>query len=135
MMLPSEIALLPTSVQRLFSTFPQGRPGIGLVLLRAAVAVPLVQQAMVGLLNASPPAPLGLIAAGAALLLLAGLWTPVAGLVVAVAELVLAWSHPRQPWAFVHFATLSTALAFLGPGGWSVDARLFGRKHIRIPQR
>jgi len=23
----------------------------------------------------------------------------------------------------------------LGPGGWSVDARLFGRKQIEIPQR
>jgi hypothetical protein len=122
-------------VQRLFSTFPQGLPGIGLVLLRAAVAIPLVQQAIVGLLNASPPAPLGLLAAGAALLLLVGLWTPVAGVLVAVAELGLALSHPAEPWTFVHFGTLGAALAMLGPGGWSVDARLFGRKHIQIPQR
>jgi len=122
-------------VQRLFSTFPQGLPGIGLVLLRAAVAIPLVQQAIVGLLNASPPAPLGLVAAGAALLLLVGLWTPVAGVLVAVAELGLALSHPAEPWTFVHFGTLGAALAMLGPGGWSVDARLFGRKHIQIPQR
>jgi putative oxidoreductase len=122
-------------VQRLFSTFPQGLPGIGLVLLRAAVAIPLVQQAIVGLLNASPPAPLGLVAAGAALLLLVGLWTPMAGVLVAVAELGLALSHPAEPWTFVHFGTLGAALAMLGPGGWSVDARLFGRKHIQIPQR
>lgn len=122
-------------MQRLFSTFPQGLPGIGLVLLRAAVAIPLVQQAIVGLLNASPPAPLGLVAAGAALLLLVGLWTPVAGVLVAVAELGLALSHPAEPWTFVHFGTLGAALAMLGPGGWSVDARLFGRKHIQIPQR
>jgi len=122
-------------VQRLFSTFPQGLPGIGLVLLRAAVAIPLVQQAIVGLLNASPPAPLGLVAAGAALLLLVGLWTPVAGVLVAVAELGLALSHPAEPWIFVHFGTLGAALAMLGPGGWSVDARLFGRKHIQIPPR
>jgi putative oxidoreductase len=122
-------------VQRLFSTFPQGLPGIGLALLRAAVAIPLVQQAIVGLLNASPPAPLGLVAAGAALLLLVGLWTPMAGVLVAVAELGLALSHPAEPWTFVHFGTLGAALAMLGPGGWSVDARLFGRKHIQIPQR
>jgi putative oxidoreductase len=122
-------------VQRLFSTFPQGLPGIGLVLLRAAVAIPLVQQAIVGLLNASPPAPLGLVAAGAALPLLVGLWTPMAGVLVAVAELGLALSHPAEPWTFVHFGTLGAALAMLGPGGWSVDARLFGRKHIQIPQR
>ena len=122
-------------MQRLFSTFPQGLPGIGLVLLRAAVAIPLVQQAIVGLLNASPPAPLGLLAAGAALLLLVGLWTPVAGVLVAVAELGLALSHPAEPWTFVHFGTLGAALAMLGPGGWSVDARLFGRKRIQIPER
>ena len=122
-------------MQRLFSTFPQGLPGIGLALLRAAVAIPLVQQAIVGLLNASPPAPLGLVAAGAALLLLVGLWTPMAGVLVAVAELGLALSHPAERWTFVHFGTLGAALAMLGPGGWSVDARLFGRKRIQIPER
>ena len=122
-------------MQRLFSTFPQGLPGIGLALLRAAVAIPLVQQAIVGLLNASPPAPLGLVAAGAALLLLVGLWTPMAGVLVAVAELGLALSHPAEPWTFVHFGTLGAALAMLGPGGWSVDARLFGRKRIQTPER
>ena len=122
-------------MQRLFSTFPQGLPGIGLALLRATVAIPLVQQAIVGLLNASPTAPLGLVAAGAALLLLVGLWTPMAGVLVAVAELGLALSHPAEPWTFVHFGTLGAALAMLGPGGWSVDARLFGRKRIQIPER
>ena len=122
-------------MQRLFSTFPQGPPGVGLVLVRAAVAIPLVQQAIVGLLNASPSAPLGLVAAGAALLLLVGLWTPVAGVLVAVAELGLAASHPAEPWTSVHFATVGAALAMLGPGAWSVDARLFGRKQIQIPHR
>jgi uncharacterized membrane protein YphA (DoxX/SURF4 family) len=90
---------------------------------------------IVGVLDTSPPAPLGVVAAGAALLLLVGLWTPVAGLLVAVAELGLAWSHPAEPWTFVHFGTLGAALAMLGPGGWSVDARLFGRKRIQIPER
>jgi hypothetical protein len=30
---------------------------------------------------------------------------------------------------------LGAALAMLGPGGYSVDAQLFGRKNIQIPQR
>ena len=122
-------------MQRLFSTFPKGLPGTGLVLLRVAVAIPLVQPPIVGLLDTSPPALLGVVAASAALLLLVGLWTPVAGLLVAVAELGLAWSHPAEPWTFVHFGTLGAALAMLGPGGWSIDARLFGRKRIQIPER
>jgi len=54
---------------------------------------------------------------------------------MAVAEVSLARSHPAEPWTFVHFGLLGAALAMLGPGGCSVDARLFGRKHIQIPQR
>src|SRR5262245_32355980 len=122
-------------MQRLFSTFPDGLPGTGLVLLRAIVAVSLVQHAMVGLRNGPPPESFELVAASAAPLLLVGLWTPVAGALVAVVELGLALSHPAEPWTFVHVGLLSAALAMLGPGGWSVDARLFGRKHIQIPQR
>jgi uncharacterized membrane protein YphA (DoxX/SURF4 family) len=124
-------------VQRLFSTFPGGLPGSGLVLLRAAAAIPLVQQGIAGLLTASSPAVviLQLVAMGAAVLLLVGLWTPVAGVLIAVTELGLAFSHPTDPWTYLHLGVLGAALAMLGPGGWSVDARLFGRKHIQIPQR
>jgi putative oxidoreductase len=124
-------------VQRLFSTFPEGWPGTGLVLLRAAVAIPLVQQGFAGLLTASPPAlvVMRLVAASAAVLLLIGLWTPVTGVLITLAELGLALSHPSDSSTFIHFGALGAALAMLGPGGWSVDARLFGRKHIQIPQR
>jgi uncharacterized membrane protein YphA (DoxX/SURF4 family) len=75
------------------------------------------------------------VTAGAAILLLIGLWTPFAGALIALTELGLAFSHPSDPWTFVHFGVLGVALATLGPGGCSVDARLFGRKHIEIPQR
>jgi putative oxidoreductase len=75
------------------------------------------------------------VTAGAAILLLIGLWTPLAGGLIAVVELGLAWSHPADPWTFVHLGVLGGAIAMLGPGGCSVDARLFGRKNIQIPQR
>ena len=68
------------------------------------------------------------------MLLLIGLWTPLAGTLVAIAELGLAVTHP-DPWMYVHFAAMGAALAMLGPGGCSLDARLFGRKQIQIPQR
>ena len=121
-------------MQRLFSTFPCGLPGAGLVLLRAAVAIPLIYGRV---LTAFSPAPaiLELVTAGAAILLLIGLWTPLAGALIAVAELGLAVLHPAEPWMHVHFAAIGAALAMLGPGGCSLDARLFGRKQIRIPQR
>ena len=121
-------------LQKLFSTFPCGLPGAGLLLLRAAVAIPLVHA---GLLTASSPAPVivEVVTAGAAVLLLIGLWTPMAGGLIAVTELGLALSHPADPWRFVHFGVLGAVLAMLGPGGCSLDARLFGRKQIQIPRR
>jgi putative oxidoreductase len=86
-----------------------------------------------------PPPPalisLQLLAAGAAALLLIGLWTPVAGVLMAVCELCLIFSHPIDPWMHMLLGALGAALAMLGPGAWSVDARLFGRKRIHIPQR
>jgi uncharacterized membrane protein YphA (DoxX/SURF4 family) len=88
-----------------------------------------------GLLSAasSPQGILAVVTAGAAILLLIGLWTPIAGAVIAVAEVGLAALHPAGPWMHVHFATMGAALAMLGPGGCSLDARLFGRKQIQIP--
>jgi putative oxidoreductase len=124
-------------MQRLFSTFPEGWPGIGLVLLRAVAAISLVQQGTAGLLTAAPPAlaAMQLAASGAVALLLVGLWTPVSGVLMALAELCLAFSHPTDPWIHILLGALGFALAMLGPGAWSVDARLFGRKRIQIPQR
>ena len=76
-----------------------------------------------------------LVAAAAAALLLVGLWTPVAGVLMAVAEMCLAFSHSNDPWIHILLGALGVSLAMLGPGAWSLDARLFGRKRIQIPQR
>jgi hypothetical protein len=35
----------------------------------------------------------------------------------------------------ITLATLGATLAMIGPGAWSIDARLFGRKHFEIPER
>jgi putative oxidoreductase len=124
-------------VQRLFSTFPEGWPGTGLLFLRAVAAIPPLQHAIAGLLAQPLPAliNLQLLAAAAAALLLVGLWTPVAGILLAIAELCLTFSHPIDPWRHILLGALGAALAMLGPGAWSVDARLFGRKRIQIPLR
>ena len=124
-------------MQRLFSTFPEGWPGTGLLFLRAVAAIAPLQHSFAGLLMAPPPAliNLHLVAAGAAVLLLVGLWTPFAGVLLTVAEVGLTFSHPVDPWRHILLGALGVALAMLGPGAWSVDARLFGRKRIHIPQR
>jgi hypothetical protein len=78
---------------------------------------------------------LNLFATAAGLLLLAGLWTPIAGAMVAFLELWKALSQPVDPWTHILLGTLGAALAMIGPGAWSVDAGLFGWKRIDIPTR
>jgi putative oxidoreductase len=78
---------------------------------------------------------LHVLGAGAGILLLAGLWTPIAGVLVAILALWQAFSHLGNPWSCVMLGTLGAALALLGPGGWSVDARLFGWRRIDPPNR
>jgi putative oxidoreductase len=84
--------------------------------------------------SVSPVIP-DMIAAAAAVLLLVGLWTPLAGALVTIVQLTLAASLPGEPWMRLQLAALGGALALLGPGGCSLDARLFGRKQIQIPRR
>ena len=78
---------------------------------------------------------LQVIAVGAGILLLAGLWTPIAGSLVAVIELWSIFSQDGDPRIYILLGTLGVALALLGPGAWSVDARLFGWKRIGIRDR
>jgi hypothetical protein len=87
--------------------------------------------------NAASPSPaiLDVLTAGAAIPQLMGLWTPLAGALVAVAQLARAVLPPAERWTFVHVAALGAALAMLGPGGCSLDGRLFGRKQIQILRR
>ena len=80
-------------------------------------------------------APIIALQIGAGLLLLVGLWTPLAGLLVVVLESWLLFTPPHDPWPHILLATLGGALALLGPGAWSADARLFGWKRVDISDR
>jgi putative oxidoreductase len=75
---------------------------------------------------------LSVLEVGAGLLLLAGLWTPVAGTLVAGLEVWTIILTHGNLWIYIPLGTLGAALAMLGPGAYSIDARLFGRKHIDI---
>ncbi len=133
------------ALQRLYSTFPGGRPGFGLLLLRAAVGLTATAQGVFYLLGPSNPASgkwlLGfvLVASGAALA--AGLFTPFAGLLVGLCFLGIALSWFPAPARGLHSVRLlsygmiitAVALALLGPGAFSFDGRLFGRREIVIP--
>jgi hypothetical protein len=72
---------------------------------------------------------------GAGLLLIAGLWTPIVGISIALIEIWKILSVPGDKWVWLLLGTAGAALAMLGPGFWSIDARLFGWKRIEAPPR
>jgi hypothetical protein len=125
-------------LRRLYSTFATGWPGAGLLLMRLVVGSALVVRASSTLWGA-PPVSVTTIAAaclaGSGILLIPGLWTPIAGTLVA---LVAAWqvlTLAGDPWVSLLAGTTGGALAMLGPGFWSVDAYLFGWRRVAAPTR
>ena len=118
-------------MQRLFSSFANGWPGKGLLLQRLLTSGGLSYLVLTHLGTTAPLVTLLYCAGGAAgLLLLAGLWTPLAGTMVALLELCIIVVGGGDVLISVTLATLGASLAMIGPGAWSLDARLFGRKHI-----
>lgn len=68
-----------------------------------------------------------------AVLLLAGVATPIWGASAAVVELWRVFTDPEDALVHLLLASLGAALALLGSGAFSVDARLFGWRRIDVP--
>ena len=116
-------------MQRLFSVFPNALPGAGLLLLRLCDGLLLlVHSAMLSGFKMSLEGFAQLAAAGAGSLILVGLATPIAATVGGVTVLCIAAPIETR----IVLATIGASLALLGPGAWSIDARLYGRRRIDL---
>jgi len=110
---------------------------MGLLLMRLVIGCVLVVRASLRLWGDPPPniTITALILLVAGFLLILGLWTPIVGVSVAVIEVWKILTQPGDRWLWLLLGTASVALAMLGPGRWSIDARLFGWKRVEAPPR
>ena len=77
---------------------------------------------------------LQIVGAAAGLLILGGLWTPLAGALAGIVEVWIGLSQPGFQSSAIILTTLGISLAMIGPGAWSIDARLYGRKQLLPPE-
>ena len=115
-------------MQRLFSMFPTGLPGVGLLCLRFAVIAPLFL-----VVQANPERLPGAMWASAILAfsLAIGFATPICAALCCIVEIgsLLGAGSVAQICSGA-CALIALALVLLGPGAYSVDARLFGRRSV-----
>jgi putative oxidoreductase len=119
-------------LQRLFTTFADGWPGFGLLFQRLVTGIVLLHDE-IALFKEMPAATtIALQAMGVvlAIFIMIGLWTPVTGALIAAVQLWIALLYPGDLNTATLLATLGATLAMIGPGAFSIDARLFGRKQI-----
>lgn len=124
-------------MQRLFSTFPNSWPGGGLLLLRLTLALAAAADGLFTLLpmQSAWAVTTGLVSLVTSALVLLGLWTPYAAAILGVAQLsqFFLGGFPLQ--IQVSRTAIALSLLMLGPGAWSIDRLLFGRKRIDLPAK
>ena len=112
--------------------FPQGGPGLALFLLRTSVAATFLIEA----LRHSGGGPSYVLLAAVLLIsasLTIGFLTPLLSFVVCMSAMVaLLIGLLADSLALVSLILNSAALALLGPGAYSMDARLFGRRVVVV---
>jgi hypothetical protein len=129
-----ELSERSTRLQKFFSAFPSGAPGLGLLLLRGFVALTLVVQGLAYLNSGDFSWFITALAFVVGGCLLIGFLTPLVAVIIGGGAIIFALSPvPLPVESLAGEIILAAAIALLGPGAFSLDARLFGRREIVIP--
>jgi len=128
-------------LQRLFSTFPEGLSGLGLLILRLTVAgtililplfffFDLIKSTFRGWL-------IGAVSIVLSATMISGFLTRVISALIATGGILFLALSPRETgFSFVvYLIILSFVILLLGPGAYSIDARLFGRREIILSKK
>jgi putative oxidoreductase len=119
------------------SGFVRSREGIGLLLMRLACGAVLMGEAVTRIraIPGSESVVYIVLLTAASIAVLTGYRTRIAGVATAALEVSLLAFGEGNVDLDALLATLGVALALMGPGAWSVDARLSGWRRIHIPRR
>lgn len=139
--LPSLILQEELKLQRLFSTFPEGLPGLGLLILRLTVAGTILFLPLFFFFEPIKSTYRGWLIGAVSIVLsatmISGFLTPVvSALISSCGILFLTLSARETGLSFViYLIILSFVILLLGPGAYSIDARLFGRREIILSKK
>ena len=131
----------------MFSSYPDGMLGVGLLLFRLIIGVVTFAFAVRWIASAADRSPyvwaIGIISAACGLLLVVGLMNLIAGVTASASILAVTFSSGSLPSALssggavlnLVIAVLAFGLALTGPGAFSIEGRLYGRREILVPPR